>query len=221
MGFWIFEHAQHPTLTYTLWKCVIVRLQGSLWIVLETLNWNILNTNNVLAVQGQIMRPQTPPRSAVRCGCDQFAIRGGVSGLCGCEPEGTICLVFSSADLDRCGCFWPTGGLAQLCWSTTVGFILCSQTFALAHFSFSCFSQLLFYPYSYFSCCLYLFSPFTLIPSPFFFPLAQLTGTDLVLCWIPWMEIKMQEHRVKVHLTSGTWINMYVCTCVCCLYSHF
>lgn len=48
------------------------------------------------------MKPKTPPADAVKWGCDQFAIRGGISKLCGCEPEGTIRLVFSSADLGHC-----------------------------------------------------------------------------------------------------------------------
>lgn len=159
MDIWIFEHAQHTTLTSMSWKCSIAGLQRNLQIVLDTLNWNILNTNNVLGARGQIMRPKTPPPGAVRCGCDQFAIRGGISKLCGCEPEGIVGLVFSSAGLGHWECFWPTGGLALLCRSRTTVSLLCSQTFALAHFSFSYFSQLLFFPYSYFSYCLYLFPP--------------------------------------------------------------
>lgn len=95
----------------------------------------------------------------VRCGCDQLVTAGGIAKLWGWQPEGNICLVFSSSDLGHGGCFWPTDDLPLLfCSGQVVSCLLISSfsvlpNFASAHCLFSHFSCLLFVTYSYISYC--------------------------------------------------------------------
>lgn len=38
-----------------------------------------------------------------------------------------------------------------------------------------------------------------------------------MLCWIPWTEIEMQEHKVKTHFMRAAQVTMYVCVSGVCI----
>lgn len=171
MGIWVSEHAEQTGLTFLLWKCHVAGLQCSLQIVSDTLNLNILNVNDVLGVWSQMIRPNTPPADAVQC--DQFAIMWSISKLRGCEPGGTICLVFSRADLDHCECFCPSVfgsalSLQNCCFSSM------SPNFCFCSFYFPLFFSVTFN-------CLSLFPPSSLILFPFPFNRGDQHKLDAVL----------------------------------------
>lgn len=210
MGIWVFEHAQQTGLTCMLWKCHIAGLQCSLQIVSDTLNLNMLNANNVLGVWGQMMRPSTPPADAVRCWCDQFAIMGNISKLCGCEPEGTICLVFSRADLDPCECFCPLVFGCALSLQNSPFFCV-AKTLPLLLFLSPVFLLLFLIVYPFFPSS-------SLILSPFPFNTGNQHKLDAVLDPLDGNWDAGTQSKNTFHACCPS---HHVCVRVWCLYSHF
>lgn len=149
MGIWVFEHAQQTGLTFMLRKCHIAGLQCSLQIVSDTLNLNILNANDVLGVWGRWWRPT--PLQQMLYGADVTSLQYWKVFL-SCVDVGqkvSFVLYLAEQTLITVSVFAPRC-LALLCHCRMVVFLLCSQTFAFAHFSFSCFLLLflIVYPFS-------------------------------------------------------------------------